>query len=91
MSGSEKFVMGYTIANASVDLATSGFRPIGAISSVQDATSIARTIRSAIASVSINFATWEKASMTDSNFSPENHSSPFQPRQPTWHVVGDAK
>ena len=61
MSGSEKFVMGYKIANASVDMAMSGFSPIGAISSVQDAISIARTIRSAMASVSFNFATWEKS------------------------------
>ena len=61
MSGGEKFVMGYKIANASVDMAISGFSPIGAISSVQDAISVARTIRSAMASVSVNFATWGKS------------------------------
>jgi tetratricopeptide (TPR) repeat protein len=61
MSGGEKFMMGYNIANASVDIAMSGFTPISAISSVQDAISIARTIRSAMASLSVSFATWEKS------------------------------
>jgi hypothetical protein len=61
MSGGEKFMMGYNIANASMDIAMSGFTPISAISSVQDAISIARTIRSAMASLSVSFATWEKS------------------------------
>jgi hypothetical protein len=61
MSGGEKFMMGYNIANASVDIAMSGFTPISAISSVQDAISITRTIRSAMASLSVSFATWEKS------------------------------
>jgi tetratricopeptide (TPR) repeat protein len=61
MSGGEKFMMGYNIANASADIAMSGFTPISAISSVQDAISITRTIRAAMASLSVSFATWEKS------------------------------
>jgi tetratricopeptide (TPR) repeat protein len=61
MTGGEKFVMGYKIASASVDIAMSGFTPISAISSVQDAISITRTIRAAMVSLSVSFATWEKA------------------------------
>jgi tetratricopeptide (TPR) repeat protein len=61
MSGGEKFKMGYNIANASVDIAMSGFTPISAISSVQDAISITRTIRAAMVSLSVSFATWEKS------------------------------
>ena len=61
MSGGEKFKMGYNIANASVDIAMSGFNPIGAISSVQDAISITQTIRAAMTSLSVSFATWEKS------------------------------
>ena len=61
MSGGEKFKMGYNIANASVDIAMSGFSPIGAISSVQDAIEITRTIRAAMVSLSVSFATWEKS------------------------------
>jgi len=61
MTGGEKFKMGYKIANASVDIAMSGFTPISAISSVQDAISIARTIRAAMVSLSVSFATWEKS------------------------------
>jgi len=45
MSGGEKFMMGYNIANASADIAMSGFGGIGAISGVQDMISIARTVR----------------------------------------------
>jgi hypothetical protein len=61
MSGGEKFMMGYKIANASADIAMSGFTPISAISSVQDAISITRTIRAAMVSLSVSFATWEKS------------------------------
>jgi tetratricopeptide (TPR) repeat protein len=61
MSGGEKFMMGYNIANASVDMAMSGFGGIGAIASVQDAITITRTIHSAMASLSVSFATWEKS------------------------------
>jgi hypothetical protein len=61
MNGGEKFKMGYQIASASVDMAMSGFGGIGAISSVQDAISITRTIHSAMASLSVSFATWEKS------------------------------
>jgi tetratricopeptide (TPR) repeat protein len=61
MTGGEKFKMGYNIANASMDIAMSGFTPISAIASVQDAISITRTIHSAMASLSVSFATWEKS------------------------------
>ena len=61
MSRGEKFKMGYDIANASVNIAMSGFTPISAIGSVQDAITITRTIRSARASLRVSFATWEKS------------------------------
>src|SRR5205085_160448 len=61
MTGGEKFKLGYNIAMAGMDIATSGFSPISAISSVQDAISIARTIRGAMVSLSVSFATWEKS------------------------------
>ena len=61
MSGGEKFMMGYNIANASLDIAMSGFGGIGAISSVQDVISITRTVRAAMVSLSVSFATWEKS------------------------------
>jgi len=61
MTGGEKFKMGYNIASAGVDIATSGFTMIGAIASVQDAISIARTIHAAVSSLSISFASWEKS------------------------------
>jgi tetratricopeptide (TPR) repeat protein len=61
LSGGEKFKMGYDIANASVDMAMGGFTGIGAIGSIQDAIAITRTIRSAMISLSVSFATWEKS------------------------------
>ena len=61
MTGGEKFKMGYNIANSSIDIAMSGFTPISAISSVQDAIDISRTIHSAMASLNVSFATWERS------------------------------
>jgi hypothetical protein len=61
MTGGEKFVMGYKIATAGADIAMSGFNPIGAIASVQDVVSTTRTIRVAMVSLSVSFATWEKS------------------------------
>jgi tetratricopeptide (TPR) repeat protein len=61
MSGGEKFKMGYDIANASADIAMGGFGAIGAISAIQDVISITRTIREAMVSLSVSFATWEKS------------------------------
>jgi tetratricopeptide (TPR) repeat protein len=61
MTGGEKFKMGYNLANASLDIALSGFGGFGAIASVQDAISITRTIRSAMSSLNVSFATWEKS------------------------------
>ncbi len=61
MSGGEKFKMGYNIANAGVGMALGGFTGIGAIASVQDAISITRTVRAAMVSLNVSFATWEKS------------------------------
>jgi len=61
MSGGEKFKLGYNIANAGFDIASSGFGGIGAIASVQDAISIARTIHAAVGSLNVSFASWEKS------------------------------
>ena len=54
-------MMGYNLASAGMDIAMSGFNPIGAIASAQDVISIARTIRSAMVSLSVSFASWEKS------------------------------
>ena len=61
MSGGEKFMMGYNIANASADIAMSGSGGIGAIASVQDIVTITRTVRAAMVSLSVSFASWEKS------------------------------
>jgi tetratricopeptide (TPR) repeat protein len=61
MSGGEKFMMGYNIANASADIAMSGFGGIGAIASVQDIITITRTVRAAMVSLSVSFSSWEKS------------------------------
>src|SRR5712691_1131450 len=61
MTGGEKFKMGYNLASPGMDIATSGIGVIGIISSVQDAISIAKTIRAAVASLSVSFASWEKS------------------------------
>ncbi len=61
MTGGEKFKIGYNIANSSMDIAMSGFTPISAISSVQDAIDITRTIHAAMASLSASFSTWERS------------------------------
>jgi hypothetical protein len=39
----------------------SGFSPISTIGSVQNAIDITRTIHSAMASMTVSFATWEKS------------------------------
>lgn len=61
MSGGEKFVLGYKLATAAADMATSGFGGIGAIQSVQDVISITRTIHAAMVSLSVSFASWERS------------------------------
>jgi tetratricopeptide (TPR) repeat protein len=61
MSGGEKFRMGMEIANAGMGIAMGGFTGIGAIGSAQEAISIARTIHSAMDSLSVSFATWERS------------------------------
>lgn len=60
MTGGEKFKMGMNIANNSLNIAT-GLNPIGSIQAAQSAISIARTIHSAMASLSVSFAAWERS------------------------------
>jgi tetratricopeptide (TPR) repeat protein len=60
MTGGEKFKMGFKIANDSLGIAAS-LNPIGAIQATQSAISIARTIHSAMASLSVSFASWERS------------------------------
>jgi len=60
MTGGEKFVMGYRIATAGLNIATN-LNPIGAIQATQSAISIARIIHSAMASLSVSFASWERS------------------------------
>jgi tetratricopeptide (TPR) repeat protein len=60
MTGGEKFKMGYKIASDSLNIATS-LNPIGAIQATQSSISIARTIHSAMASLSVSFASWERS------------------------------
>ena len=61
MTGGEKFMMATQIADASFNMAMGGFGGIGAIGSVQDAISIARTIQAAKVSLNVSFAAWEKS------------------------------
>ena len=61
MTGGEKFAMGVNIATSGIDIAAGGFTLIGAIASVQDTISIARTIHSAVSSLGVSFASWEKS------------------------------
>jgi tetratricopeptide (TPR) repeat protein len=60
MTGGEKFKMGMSIATDSLNIATS-LNPIGSIQAAQSAISIARTIHSAMASLSVSFAAWERS------------------------------
>jgi tetratricopeptide (TPR) repeat protein len=60
MTGGEKFKMGYAIASDSLNIATS-LNPIGTIQATQSAISIARTIHSAMASLRVSFASWERS------------------------------
>ena len=60
MTGGEKFRMGVNIANEGMNIATN-LNPIGSIQATMSAISIARTIHSAMASVSVSFASWERS------------------------------
>ena len=60
MTGGEKFKMGVNIANESLNIATN-LNPIGSIQATMSAVSIARTIHSAMASLSVSFAAWERS------------------------------
>ncbi len=60
MTGGEKFRMGVNIASDSLDIATN-LNPMGSIQATLSAISIARTIHSAMASLSVSFASWERS------------------------------
>ncbi len=60
MTGAEKFKMGMNIANDSLNIAAN-LNPIGSIQATLSAISIARTIHSAMASLSVSFAAWERS------------------------------
>jgi hypothetical protein len=60
MTAGEKFAMGYNLATAGFNIATS-LNPIGSIQAAQSAISIARTIHAAMASLSVSFASWERS------------------------------
>ncbi|PYV84140.1 MAG: hypothetical protein DMG93_06020 [Acidobacteria bacterium] len=59
MTGGEKFAMGYNLASAGFNIATS-LNPVGAIQATQSAISIARIIHSAVTSLNVSFASWER-------------------------------
>jgi hypothetical protein len=52
--------MGVNIASDSLDIATN-LNPMGSIQATLSAISIARTIHSAMASLSVSFASWERS------------------------------
>jgi tetratricopeptide (TPR) repeat protein len=60
MTGGEKFKMGVNIANEVLNIA-SNQNPIGSIQATLSAISIARTIHSAMASLNVGFAAWERS------------------------------
>jgi tetratricopeptide (TPR) repeat protein len=60
MTGGEKFKMGVNIANEGLNIA-SNLNPIGSIQATLSAISIARTIHSAMASLNVGFAAWERS------------------------------
>ena len=59
MTGGEKFAMGYNLASAGFNIATS-LNPVGAIQATQSAISMARIIHSAVTSLNVSFASWER-------------------------------
>lgn len=59
MTGGEKFKMGMNIATNGLNIATN-LNPIGSIQAAQSAISIARTIHSAMSSLKMSFAAWER-------------------------------
>lgn len=60
MTGGEKFAMGYKLATAGVNIATN-LNPIGAIQATRSAIFIARTIHSAMASLNVSLAAWQRS------------------------------
>lgn len=59
MTGGEKFKTGVNIATNSLNIAAN-LNPIGSIQAAQSAVSIARTIHSAMSSLKVSFAAWER-------------------------------
>ena len=60
MTGTEKFVMGYKLASAGFNIATN-LNPLGAYSATRNAISIARIIHSAVTSLNVSIASWERS------------------------------
>ena len=59
MTGGEKFAMGYNLATAGFNIATN-LNPIGAIEATRNAIFIAQTIHSAMASLNVSLAAWQR-------------------------------
>ena len=60
MTGGEKFAMGYNLATAGFNIATN-LNPIGAIEATRNAIFIAQTIHSAMASLNVSLAAWQRS------------------------------
>ena len=60
MTGGEKFKMGVNIANEGLNIATN-LNPMGSVQATLSAISIARTIHSAMSSLNVSFAAWERS------------------------------
>ena len=60
MTGGEKFAMGYNLATAGFNIATN-LNPIGAIEATRNAIFIAQTIHSAMASLNVSLAVWQRS------------------------------
>ena len=60
MTGTEKFVMGYKLATAGFNIATN-LNPVGAITATQNAIGIAKIIHSAVTSLNVSVASWERS------------------------------
>ncbi len=60
MTGGEKFAMGYNLATAGFNIATN-LNPIGAIEATRNAIFIAQTIHSAMTSLNVSLAAWQRS------------------------------
>ena len=77
MTGGEKFAMGYKLATAGVNIATN-LNPIGAIQATRSAIFIARTIHSAMASLNVSLAAWQRSVNDQQQLFGGNLSSRFR-------------